>query len=340
MPDGMNFGLIGYGAWGRFHARSIAKAPDARLGAIVAARRRERGRGAGRSPRSGHPSGLSAAAGGPGDRGRRGRGAEPPPRRDRDRRARSRQARPPREADGDELGGLRPHRRGREPVGQGPDRRARDAPLAAMGADQDPDRRGRDRRAAARQRRAVPLPLSPGLRRLALRPEPRRLLDPGGADPLLRLDPLVPLGRGASGARPGDRHGRRRHVGRALGAAPLPERRHGGRQPNPRRLRAPSGGRGRRQRRRHPLAVVRRHGPYLRADREPAPQARRDRRPNETIPIERSGEVFELEAQAQAAVEAFRSGKPIVSPEEGRAAVAVCLAAERSAREGVEVVVE
>ena len=60
---------------------------------------------------------------------------------------------------------------------------------------------------------------------------------------------------------------------------------------------------------------------------------------NETIPIERSGEVFELEAQAQAAVEAFRSGKPIVSPEEGRAAVAVCLAAERSAREGVEVVV-
>ena len=36
MPDGMNFGLIGYGAWGRFHARSIAKAPDTRLGAIVA----------------------------------------------------------------------------------------------------------------------------------------------------------------------------------------------------------------------------------------------------------------------------------------------------------------
>jgi predicted dehydrogenase len=61
---------------------------------------------------------------------------------------------------------------------------------------------------------------------------------------------------------------------------------------------------------------------------------------DETIPIERSGEVFELEAQAQAAVEAFRSGKPIVSPEEGRAAVAVCLAAERSAREGVEVVVD
>ena len=60
---------------------------------------------------------------------------------------------------------------------------------------------------------------------------------------------------------------------------------------------------------------------------------------DEMIPIERSGEVFELEAQAQAAVEAFRSGKPIVSPEEGRAAVAVCLAAERSAREGVEVVV-
>ncbi len=61
---------------------------------------------------------------------------------------------------------------------------------------------------------------------------------------------------------------------------------------------------------------------------------------NEAIPIERSGEVFELEAQAQAAVEAFRTGRPIVSPEEGRAAVAVCLAAERSAREGVEIVVD
>jgi myo-inositol 2-dehydrogenase/D-chiro-inositol 1-dehydrogenase len=61
---------------------------------------------------------------------------------------------------------------------------------------------------------------------------------------------------------------------------------------------------------------------------------------DENIPIERSGEVFELEAQAVAAVEAFRSGKPIVSAEEGRAAVALCLAAERSAREGREVPID
>jgi len=59
----------------------------------------------------------------------------------------------------------------------------------------------------------------------------------------------------------------------------------------------------------------------------------------ETIPIERSGEVFELEAQAVAAVEAFRSGKPIVSAEEGRAAVAMCLAAEKSAADGREIAI-
>jgi myo-inositol 2-dehydrogenase / D-chiro-inositol 1-dehydrogenase len=60
----------------------------------------------------------------------------------------------------------------------------------------------------------------------------------------------------------------------------------------------------------------------------------------ETIPIERSGEVFELEAQAEAAVAAFRSGRPIVSAEEGRAAVAMCLAAERSAHEGREIALD
>lgn len=54
----------------------------------------------------------------------------------------------------------------------------------------------------------------------------------------------------------------------------------------------------------------------------------------ETIAIERSGEVFELEAQAAAAVAGFCSGRPVVSAEEGRAAVLVCLAAEESARNG------
>ncbi len=61
---------------------------------------------------------------------------------------------------------------------------------------------------------------------------------------------------------------------------------------------------------------------------------------DEAIAIERSGEVFELEAQAVAAVEAFRSGRPIVSAREGRAAVLLCLAAERSAREGREIAVD
>ena len=51
----------------------------------------------------------------------------------------------------------------------------------------------------------------------------------------------------------------------------------------------------------------------------------------ENIPVDRSGEVFELEAQAAAAVKGFRSGRPLVSAEDGRAAVLVCLAAEESA---------
>lgn len=53
----------------------------------------------------------------------------------------------------------------------------------------------------------------------------------------------------------------------------------------------------------------------------------------ETIAIERAGEVFELEEQAVAAVAGFRSGRPVVSAEDGRAAVTVCLAAEESARD-------
>ena len=54
----------------------------------------------------------------------------------------------------------------------------------------------------------------------------------------------------------------------------------------------------------------------------------------EDLPIERSGEVYELAKQAQASIQGFRSGKPLVSAEEGRAAVAVCLAAEASANQG------
>jgi myo-inositol 2-dehydrogenase/D-chiro-inositol 1-dehydrogenase len=54
----------------------------------------------------------------------------------------------------------------------------------------------------------------------------------------------------------------------------------------------------------------------------------------EDLPVERSGEVYELAAQAEASIQAFRSGRPLVSAQEGRAAVAVCLAAEASADQG------
>jgi len=54
----------------------------------------------------------------------------------------------------------------------------------------------------------------------------------------------------------------------------------------------------------------------------------------EVLPVERSGEVYELAKQAQASIVGFRSGKPLVSAEDGRAAVAVCLAAEQSADQG------
>jgi myo-inositol 2-dehydrogenase/D-chiro-inositol 1-dehydrogenase len=54
----------------------------------------------------------------------------------------------------------------------------------------------------------------------------------------------------------------------------------------------------------------------------------------EAIGFDRSGEIFELEAQAEAAIQGFREGRALVSPEEARAAVACCLLAERSAREG------
>jgi len=54
---------------------------------------------------------------------------------------------------------------------------------------------------------------------------------------------------------------------------------------------------------------------------------------SEDLPVERSGEVYELAKQAEATIAGFRSGKPLVSAADGRAAVAVCLAAEASAAE-------
>jgi myo-inositol 2-dehydrogenase/D-chiro-inositol 1-dehydrogenase len=57
----------------------------------------------------------------------------------------------------------------------------------------------------------------------------------------------------------------------------------------------------------------------------------------ETIPLASSGELFELEEQLRRVVPAFRERRAIVSAEEARRAVAVCLAAEQSMRDGREV---
>jgi myo-inositol 2-dehydrogenase/D-chiro-inositol 1-dehydrogenase len=50
-----------------------------------------------------------------------------------------------------------------------------------------------------------------------------------------------------------------------------------------------------------------------------------------------SGEVFELEEQIRQTVKAFRARRTLVSGEAARKPVAVCLAAERSVREGREI---
>jgi myo-inositol 2-dehydrogenase/D-chiro-inositol 1-dehydrogenase len=57
----------------------------------------------------------------------------------------------------------------------------------------------------------------------------------------------------------------------------------------------------------------------------------------ETTPVERSGELVELGEQARQVVGAFARRRPLVSGEEARKRIVVCLAAERSLREGREV---
>jgi myo-inositol 2-dehydrogenase/D-chiro-inositol 1-dehydrogenase len=57
----------------------------------------------------------------------------------------------------------------------------------------------------------------------------------------------------------------------------------------------------------------------------------------EAIPLASSGELFELEEQLRRVVPAFRERRALVSAEEARGAVTVCLAAEQSVREGREV---
>jgi myo-inositol 2-dehydrogenase/D-chiro-inositol 1-dehydrogenase len=58
------------------------------------------------------------------------------------------------------------------------------------------------------------------------------------------------------------------------------------------------------------------------------------------MPLAPSGELFELEEQLRRVVVAFRERRPLVAAEDARKAVAVCLAAERSLREGREVRLE
>lgn len=64
---------------------------------------------------------------------------------------------------------------------------------------------------------------------------------------------------------------------------------------------------------------------------------RRERGGVTRVAVERSGELVELQAQARAVVAAFRERRPLLSGEEARKRIAVCLAAEQSLREGREI---
>ena len=64
---------------------------------------------------------------------------------------------------------------------------------------------------------------------------------------------------------------------------------------------------------------------------------RRGHREPETIPIERSGEVFELHEQLARTVTAFQARRSLVTRVEARKRVIVCVEAERSLREGREI---
>ncbi|NQU59039.1 MAG: Gfo/Idh/MocA family oxidoreductase [Rhodospirillales bacterium] len=57
----------------------------------------------------------------------------------------------------------------------------------------------------------------------------------------------------------------------------------------------------------------------------------------ETLELPPSGELFELEEELVKVVEAFRTRRPIVSGEEARKRIIICLEAERSLKEGKEV---
>ncbi|WP_372620313.1 Gfo/Idh/MocA family protein [Falsiroseomonas sp.] len=57
----------------------------------------------------------------------------------------------------------------------------------------------------------------------------------------------------------------------------------------------------------------------------------------EAVPLTETGEVYELVTQAEQAIQGFRAGHALVPPEAARDAVRCCILAERSAREGREI---
>ena len=57
----------------------------------------------------------------------------------------------------------------------------------------------------------------------------------------------------------------------------------------------------------------------------------------DTVPVERSGELVELEEQVRQVVTAFAERRVLVSGAEARKRIVVCLAAEQSLREAREI---
>jgi myo-inositol 2-dehydrogenase / D-chiro-inositol 1-dehydrogenase len=64
---------------------------------------------------------------------------------------------------------------------------------------------------------------------------------------------------------------------------------------------------------------------------------RRGREQCEVVELAPSGEVFELNEELAAAVQAFETGKPLVSADEARKRIIVCLEAERAVAQGGEI---
>jgi len=64
---------------------------------------------------------------------------------------------------------------------------------------------------------------------------------------------------------------------------------------------------------------------------------RRGETESASLPLAPSGELFELEEELRQTVAAFRARRPLVSGEEARKRILVCLEAERSLREGREI---